>query len=81
MSNHRMPEPTKKQIADTARVEDAICSELELLRQEGVQTAELLAGLGMSLANLITVTMGAEQVAPWLELNARRVREWQGGGN
>lgn len=81
MSNRRMPEPTGKQIADAARVEETLCHELTLLRREGVPPAELLSGVGMALANLITCTIGPDQVAPWLERNARLVRELQSGGH
>lgn len=81
MTIRRVPEPTRKQIADAARVEAALCHELSLLRREGIPVAELLSGMGLALANLITCTIGPDQVAPWLERNARLVRELQGGGN
>ncbi|MBU2340023.1 MAG: hypothetical protein KKE77_02120 [Alphaproteobacteria bacterium] len=79
MNNNRKdyPMPTKEQQDRAERVQHAVIAELNLLAREGVSNAELLAGMGSAVADLITCTAGPVAVAPWFERQAELVRELQ----
>lgn len=66
-------ELTQQQIDQTKRVETALCNELNLLSREGVPVPVILAGLGMTIADLITTQSGAEAVAPWFAKQAEMI--------
>lgn len=72
------PMPTDEQQDRAERVQIAVIAELNLLAREGVTNAELLAGVGSAVADLITCTAGPLHVAPWFERQAQLVRELQG---
>lgn len=69
--------PTAEQQARAERVQRAICHEINLASREGCAPAELLAGLGAAIADLITSTAGPEAVGPWFARQAQVIEELQ----
>ncbi|MGZ2410745.1 hypothetical protein ACUXST_000142 [Sphingomonas sp. F9_3S_D5_B_2] len=63
-------EPTDEQVAQTKRVETALCNEINLLAREGIPVACILSGLGVTVADLLTCRAGPESVAPWFAAQA-----------
>ena len=72
-----MAEPTRAQEDSAERVQRALIAEMNLAAREGAGNAELLAGAGAAIADLITCTAGPSAVAPWLERQAEIVRQLQ----
>lgn len=68
-------EPTPEQVAQTRRVEQALCAEINLLAREGVPLACLLTGIATTAADLLTCQVGSGAVAPWFENNGKMARE------
>lgn len=71
--------PTAEQIAQTKRVELALCNELNLLGREGIPPACILTGLGVVIADLITTQKGPDAVAPWFQAQAVMIEKLQHG--
>ena len=71
-------DPTPEQIEQTKQVEKALCHEINLLAREGIPIACILSGLGVTIADLLTIQRGAETVAPWFAAQARMISGLQG---
>lgn len=71
-------EPTPEQIDQTKRVEKALCNEIKLLAREGIPTACILSGLGVTIADLLTCSCGPKSVAPWFAAQAKMIEGLQG---
>lgn len=73
--------PTPEQVAQTQRVETALCNELNLLAREGIPIACLLTGLGVTIADLLTRQTGPQSVAPWFAKQAEMIANLQRPGH
>ena len=71
---HEFTPTTPELLEMTRRVEYALAHEVNLLGREGVPTSCILAGLGMTVADLITTQANAAEVAPWFEKQAALLR-------
>lgn len=72
---------TDEQRVRAERVQLAVISELNLLAREGLTNAELLAGVGAAVADLITCTAGSMAVAPWFARQGRLMHALQNEEN
>lgn len=70
-------EQTPEHIAQTQRVETALCNEMNLLAREGVPVACILTGLGVTIADLLTCQTGPASVAPWFAAQAKLIADLQ----
>jgi hypothetical protein len=68
-------ELTEAEIAQSKRVEVALCNELNLLAREGIPLPMILTGLGTVIADLITTQQGPQAVAPWFQRNAEIIAD------
>lgn len=74
MTDHN---PTPEQCARAARVQRQLMAEVSLLACEGVSPHEMIAGLGATIADVLTTAWGPTAVAPWFKNQAAMIESLQ----